>query len=64
MTITGEPVPPPPLVTVPPQRETAAKEPFWDYKASHFVTAALTVALILVAALQLWTYRRQADIMD
>ena len=39
-------------------------EGLWDFKASHYVTAALTAALLVVAALQLFTYRRQADIMD
>jgi hypothetical protein len=64
MTIAGDPEPAPPPREDPPQRETVATEPFWDFKASHFVTAGLTFALFVVAAFQLCTYRRQADIMD
>lgn len=64
MTITGRPIPSPPPGERPPQRESPATETFWDFKASHFVTATLTFALFVVAAFQLCTYRRQADIMD
>jgi hypothetical protein len=38
--------------------------PIWDFKATHYVTAALTIALLVVAALQLGTYRQQTDILD
>lgn len=41
-----------------------SNESVWDFKASHYVTAGLTVALLIVAWFQLCTYQRQADIMD
>jgi hypothetical protein len=39
-------------------------ERFWDFKASHWVTAGLTGALVWVGCLQVGIYRKQADIMN
>lgn len=39
-------------------------EPLWDFKASHWVTAILTIALVWVGSLQYRVYSRQAGIMD
>jgi hypothetical protein len=41
-----------------------ALEPFWDFKASHWVTACLTAAIALVSLFQLYIYKRQATIMQ
>jgi len=40
------------------------REPFWDFKASHWVTASLTIALVFVGVSQFCVYRRQAEIMS
>jgi hypothetical protein len=41
-----------------------ANEPFWDFKASHWTTAGLTLALVFVGLAQVCVYLRQAGIMD
>lgn len=47
----------------PPHRYWNATEPFFDFKASHWVEIALTVALLGVGGSQLYVYWRQAGIM-
>lgn len=37
---------------------------FWDFKASHWITALLTAALVFVGVLQYCVYSSQAGIMD
>jgi hypothetical protein len=66
----------PPLVSVTGQEEPQAHcdtkpsncqgrtERFWDFKASHWVTAFLTAALVWVGFQQVCIYRRQAKIME
>ena len=47
----------------PPRRRWNATEPFFDFRASHWVEVALTIALLCVGASQLYVYWRQAGIM-
>lgn len=47
----------------PPRRRWQATEPWFDFKASHWVEAALTAALLTVGGLQLGVYSRQTAIM-
>lgn len=49
--------------TKPPRRHWKATEPFWDFRASHWVEVALTAALLGVGLSQLYVYWRQAGIM-
>ena len=61
-------VPPPtnPPPTNPPptnQGQRSIDGPFWDFKASHWVTAALTAALVSVGVVQIFIYNKQAAIM-
>jgi hypothetical protein len=48
----------------PPERQRPARERFWDFKASHWVEVVLTLALVVVGALQYSVYNRQARIME
>jgi len=43
--------------------EEPAKEPFWDFKASHWVTALLTFGIFVVGVIQLCIYFRQTTIL-
>jgi hypothetical protein len=47
-----------------PSRHWQASEPFFDFKASHWVEIFLTVALFFVGVAQLFVYKRQATIME
>jgi hypothetical protein len=42
------------------QGDKSVDDRFWDFKASHYVTAALTLALLFVAVVQAGIYNRQA----
>lgn len=44
--------------------ERPSHDPWWDFKASHWVTAGLTLALVFVGVSQTCIYIRQAGIMD
>jgi hypothetical protein len=62
----GVPNPPPtnpPPATPPDQGQRSNDGPIWDFKASHWVTAALTAALVIVGVVQIGIYNMQAGIM-
>jgi hypothetical protein len=63
MTKLGTDEPNPHDPTKPPQCDRQP-EPWWDFKASHWVTAFLTGALVFVGILQYSVYSRQAGIME
>lgn len=60
----GEGIPNEKVSNKPPKRQWAAAEPWFDFKASHWVEIFLTAALVFVGLMQLKVYWRQARIMD
>jgi hypothetical protein len=63
MSASNTPETKPPASAKPPRNRWQASEPFVDFKASHWVEIALTLAIVLVGLLQLGVYTRQAKIM-
>jgi hypothetical protein len=53
----------PPPTNPPHQGQRSNDGPFWDFKASHYVTAVLTAALIGVGVVQILVYNKQAAMM-
>lgn len=60
MSTIGEPISNPSPASTPMQGDKSVDDRFWDFKASHYVTAALTLALLFVAVVQAGIYNRQA----
>ena len=63
MRSSGTPEPEQRTTTKPPKRYWQASEPFFDFRASHWVEIILTAAIVVVGLLQFGVYTRQAKIM-
>src|SRR5882757_160170 len=59
----GEAVPEPLLTQVQNQGQQSTNADFWDFKASHWLTASLTAALVFVGIVQLFIYSHQSGIL-
>jgi hypothetical protein len=64
VTAFGNEEPPGQASTESPQGPRPTREPFWDFKASHWVEVFLTLALIAVGYLQYTVYNQQAALMN
>jgi hypothetical protein len=63
MTESGDNVPEPRPTRVSDQGQQSTNGSLWDFKASHWVTACLTLALVFVGVTQLLIYNHQSGIL-